>query len=109
MLLAIVDSKSIVHRGRDHVRVARRLNIDFRIADHHRVAGVLHLDALAEAFTGAGFDDAQAVGDRLLRHGAEIQRQREGYLALELDDARRFDFGTPDDFVRSLHEFRANP
>ena len=26
------------------------------------------LDGLAEAFTGAGFDDAQAVGDRLLRH-----------------------------------------
>lgn len=28
----------------------------------------LDLDALAEAFTGFGFDDAQAVGDRLLRH-----------------------------------------
>jgi ATP-dependent helicase YprA (DUF1998 family) len=28
----------------------------------------LDLDALAEAFTGVGFDDAQAVGDRLLRH-----------------------------------------
>jgi ATP-dependent helicase YprA (DUF1998 family) len=26
------------------------------------------LDALAEAFTGSGFDDAQAVGDRLLCH-----------------------------------------
>ena len=26
------------------------------------------LDGLAEAFTGTGFDDAQAVGDRLLRH-----------------------------------------
>jgi len=26
------------------------------------------LDALADAFTGAGFDDPQAVGDRLLRH-----------------------------------------
>jgi ATP-dependent helicase YprA (DUF1998 family) len=26
------------------------------------------LDALAEAFTGSEFDDAQAVGDRLLRH-----------------------------------------
>ena len=26
------------------------------------------LDGLAEAFTGVGFDDAQAVGDRLLRH-----------------------------------------
>lgn len=28
----------------------------------------LDLDALAEAFTGEGFDDAKSVGDRLLRH-----------------------------------------
>ncbi len=48
-------------------------------------------------------------GEFQLTRAQEIQRQREGYLALELDDDRRFDFGTPDDFVRSLHEFRANP
>jgi len=45
-------------------------------------------------------------GEFQLTRAQEIQRQREGYLALEMTDAQRFDFGVPDDFVASLQAFR---
>ncbi len=48
-------------------------------------------------------------GEFQLTRAQEIQRQREGYLALEMINAQRFDFGVPDDFVRSLQEFRFSP
>jgi UTP--glucose-1-phosphate uridylyltransferase len=41
-----------------------------------------------------------------LTRAQEIQRQREGYLALEMRNARCFDFGVPDDFAASLKAFR---
>jgi len=46
-------------------------------------------------------------GEFQLTRAQEIQRQREGYLALEMLDATRYDFGIPDDFVRSVQAFRA--
>ena len=52
-------------------------------------------------------DDVRDNGEFQLTRAQEIQRQREGYLALEMTGARRFDFGVPDDFVRSLAAFRA--
>jgi UTP--glucose-1-phosphate uridylyltransferase len=45
-------------------------------------------------------------GEFQLTRAQEIQRQREGYLALEVRDATRFDFGVPDDFVASVAAFR---
>ena len=45
-------------------------------------------------------------GEFQLTRAQEIQRQREGYLALEMIGARRFYFGVPDDFVASVQEFR---
>ena len=45
-------------------------------------------------------------GEFQLTRAQEIQRQREGYLALELAGAERFDFGVPDDFVASVQAFR---
>ncbi|HEY1922722.1 MAG TPA: sugar phosphate nucleotidyltransferase [Tepidisphaeraceae bacterium] len=45
-------------------------------------------------------------GEFQLTRAQEIQRQREGYLALEMTDATRYDFGTPDDFVQSVQAFR---
>jgi UTP--glucose-1-phosphate uridylyltransferase len=55
----------------------------------------------------------EMIGDNVRDHGEfqltraqEIQRQREGYLALEMAGAERFDFGVPDDFVRSVQAFR---
>ncbi|HMP83772.1 MAG TPA: sugar phosphate nucleotidyltransferase [Verrucomicrobiota bacterium] len=45
-------------------------------------------------------------GEFQLTRAQEIQRQREGYLALEMTGAQRFDFGTPEDFVESIRTFR---
>ena len=51
-------------------------------------------------------DDMRDGGEFQLTRAQEIQRRREGYLALEMTGAERFDFGVPDDFVRSLQAFR---
>jgi UTP--glucose-1-phosphate uridylyltransferase len=51
-------------------------------------------------------DNIRDNGEFQLTRAQEWQRQREGYLALEIINGERFDFGTPDDFVNSLHAFR---
>lgn len=51
-------------------------------------------------------DNIRDNGEFQLTRAQEIQRQREGYLALEMMTAQRFDFGVPDDFVASVQEFR---
>lgn len=51
-------------------------------------------------------DNVRDNGEFQLTRAQEIQRQREGYLALEMTGAERFDFGVPDDFVRSIRAFR---
>ncbi len=51
-------------------------------------------------------DDIRDAGEFQLTRAQEIQRQREGYLALEVTGATRFDFGVPDDFVASVQAFR---
>ena len=51
-------------------------------------------------------DNVRDNNEFQLTRAQEIQRQREGYLALEMLDAERFDFGVPDDFVRSVGAFR---
>ncbi len=51
-------------------------------------------------------DDLRDRGEFQLTRAQELQRQREGYLAVELDDVERFDFGTPDDFIASAVRFR---
>ena len=51
-------------------------------------------------------DNVRDNGEFQLTRAQEIQRQREGYLALEMTSARRFDFGVPDDFVQSAQAFR---
>ena len=40
-----------------------------------------------------------------LTYAQELQRQLEGYCALEIRDGKRFDFGVPKDFVKSVAEF----
>jgi len=52
-------------------------------------------------------DNVRDHGEIQLTRAQEIQRQREGCLALEMTAAERFDFGVPDDFVRSLQAFRS--
>jgi UTP--glucose-1-phosphate uridylyltransferase len=51
-------------------------------------------------------NDTRDNGEFQLTRAQEIQRQRFGYLALEMTGARRFDFGVPDDFVASVQGFR---
>ena len=51
-------------------------------------------------------DNVRDNGEFQLTRAQEIKRQREGYLALEMTGAERFDFGVPDDFVRSIAAFR---
>ena len=51
-------------------------------------------------------DNVRDNGEFQLTRAQEIQRRREGYVAFEMREAQRFDFGTPDDFVRSVAEFR---
>ena len=51
-------------------------------------------------------DDVRDNGEFQLTRAQEIQRQHDGYLALEITNAQRFDFGVPDDFVESVQEFR---
>jgi UTP--glucose-1-phosphate uridylyltransferase len=59
-------------------------------------------DILAEMIR----DEIRDNGEFQLTRAQEIQRQREGYLALEMLEARRYDFGVPDDFVASVRAFR---
>ena len=59
-------------------------------------------DVLAEMIR----DNVRDGGEFQLTRAQEIQRQREGYLALEMTGAERFDFGVPDDFVASVQAFR---
>ena len=54
-------------------------------------------------------DNIRDGGEFQLTRAQEIQRQRHGYLALEMTGAERFDFGVPDDFVRSVQAFRHSP
>lgn len=51
-------------------------------------------------------DNIRDNGEFQLTRAQELQRQREGYLALEMTNAQRFDFGIPDDFVASVQAFR---
>lgn len=44
-------------------------------------------------------------GEFQMTRAQEIQREREGYLALEVTNATRFDFGVPSDFVASVSSY----
>jgi UTP--glucose-1-phosphate uridylyltransferase len=51
--------------------------------------------------------DMRQRGEFQLTHAQELQRQREGYCALEIRDGRRFDFGLPQEYVRTIAQFAA--
>lgn len=50
-------------------------------------------------------DDLRDNGEFQLTRAQELLRQQEGYLALEMTGARRFDFGTPADYLAALVDF----
>ena len=58
-------------------------------------------DVLEEMITR----DIRQNGEIQLTYAQELLRQREGYCALEMRDGKRFDFGVPEDFVKSVAEF----
>ena len=60
-------------------------------------------DILEEMIT----DEIRDNGEFQLTRAQEVQRQRGGYLALEMIGARRYDFGIPDDYLASRAAFRA--
>jgi UTP--glucose-1-phosphate uridylyltransferase len=51
-------------------------------------------------------DEVRDGGEFQLTRAQELQRQTDGYLALEITKGKRFDFGIPDDYVRAVQEFR---
>ena len=50
-------------------------------------------------------DNVRDHGEFQLTRAQELQRAQEGYLALEMTAAKRFDFGTPEDYMASLTRF----
>lgn len=50
-------------------------------------------------------DDIRDKGEFQLTRAQDLQREQEGYYALEMSDARRFDFGTPIDYLAALADF----
>jgi UTP--glucose-1-phosphate uridylyltransferase len=49
--------------------------------------------------------DTGQRGEMELTAAQELQRQREGYCALEIRDSQRFDFGLPESYARSVARF----
>lgn len=49
--------------------------------------------------------DIRQNGEFQLTYAQELQRQREGYWALEIKNGKRFDFGAPQDLLKSTTDF----
>lgn len=54
-------------------------------------------------------EDLRDRGEFQLTRAQDLQREAEGYAALEMSDALRFDFGIPDDYLRSLVDYCRPP
>lgn len=50
-------------------------------------------------------NDIRQNNEFQLTYAQELLRQREGYYAFEMREGRRFDFGSPQDFVKSIPAF----
>ena len=102
----LIDVSLIIEKP--SIEVARReLGVDGLESDEflgwfgmHALSPSIY-DVLEDMIT----QDIRQQGEIQLTHSQELQRQREGYCALEMADGKRFDFGMPQDFVRSVAEF----
>jgi UTP--glucose-1-phosphate uridylyltransferase len=100
--VSLIIEKPDVQTAREKLRVDDLPNEQFLgWFGMHLLAPSIY-DVLAEMIKNNVRDN----GEFQLTRAQEIQRQREGYLALEMTQAQRFDFGIPDDFVASLQAFR---
>jgi UTP--glucose-1-phosphate uridylyltransferase len=86
---------------------ARELRVDGLAADEflgwfgmHALSPTI-FDVLEEMIA----KEIRQNGEIQLTYAQELQRQREGYFALEIEDGRRFDFGTPQDYITSIAEY----
>jgi UTP--glucose-1-phosphate uridylyltransferase len=99
---------SLIIEKPDEATARQRLRVDGLPDDVYLGWFGMHLlapsiyDVLGEMIR----DNVRDNGEFQLTRAQELQRQREGYLALEMKDAERFDFGVPDDYVRSVQAFR---
>jgi UTP--glucose-1-phosphate uridylyltransferase len=104
----LIDVSLIIEKP--SIEVARKkLRVDGLEADEflgwfgmHTLSPLIY-EILEEMIT----EDIRQQGEIQLTYAQELQRQREGYFALEITDGKRFDFGTPQDLVRSVTEFAA--
>ena len=103
----LIDVSLIIEKP-DVATAREKLRVDGLGADDYLGWFGMHLlapsiyDILGEMIR----DNVRDNGEFQLTRAQEIQRQREGCLALEMENAERFDFGVPDDFVRSVQAFR---
>lgn len=103
---ALIEVSLIIEKP--SIQVARaKLRVDGLPADQflgwfgmHAFSPSIY-DLLAEMIT----QGIRQKGEFQLTYAQEMQRRRENYLALEMTAGRRFDFGTPRDFVTSVAEF----
>jgi UTP--glucose-1-phosphate uridylyltransferase len=104
----LIDVSLIIEKP--SIEVARReLGVDGLETDEFLGWFGMHIlspsiyDILEEMIT----QDIRQRGEIQLTYSQELQRQREGYFALEMKDSKRFDFGTPQDLLKSVTEFAA--
>jgi UTP--glucose-1-phosphate uridylyltransferase len=102
----LIDVSRIIEKP--SLEVARKeLRVDGLGADEFLGWFGMHMlspsiyDILEELIT----EDIRQRGEIQLTHSQELQRQREGYCALEMRDGKRFDFGLPQDLARNVTEF----
>lgn len=65
--------------------------------------------SIYEVLAGMIRDNVRDGNEFQLTRAQELQRAREGYLAVELEHVQRFDFGTPDDWTTSGAAYRRQP
>ena len=106
----LIDVSRIVEKPAPEL-ARRELRVDGLGADEFLGWFGMHLlapsiyDVLAQMIR----DDVRDGGEFQLTRAQELQRAREGYLALEMTAAERFDFGTPADYLESLARFAQPP
>jgi len=103
----LIDVELIIEKP-DLETARQRLRVDGLGEDEFLGWFGMHLLApsIYDILDGMIRDNIRDNGEFQLTRAQEIQRQREGYCALEMADAERFDFGLPDDFVHSTAAFR---
>lgn len=102
----LIDVTKIIEKP--DVETARReLRVDGLGDDEFLGWFGMHLLApsIFDVLGGMIRDDIRDKNEFQLTRAQEIQREREGYVAMEMTEARRFDFGTPADLLAALVDF----